>query len=237
MIAGRVADVTDLNLRARERMLAAGEVSGPTLTVNDLDFAAGDEVICLRNDRRLGVVNGTRGRITAVDVAAGTVTLATRAGERQLSQQYLKAGHVTYGYAITAHKAQGMTTNRTWVLGTDEIYREWGYTALSRHRDQAHLYIVDGTGVGPEQHPHTLQQPCGAIEEVSRRLGRSRGQHLASDSKGAALQTAPATDPPAQSGEPPGLEAVFSLTEVRPADRWEARKQSHVDRDAEIGLA
>ena len=82
MIAGRVADVTDLNLRARERMLTAGAVSGPTLTVNDLDFAAGDEVICLRNDRRLGVVNGTRGRITAVDIHSGGVTLATRAGER-----------------------------------------------------------------------------------------------------------------------------------------------------------
>ena len=31
--------------------------------------------------------------------------------------------------------------DRTFVLGSDELYREWGYTALSRHRDEAHFYI------------------------------------------------------------------------------------------------
>jgi hypothetical protein len=28
------------------------------------------------------------------------------------------------------------------VLGSDEAYREWGYTALSRHRDSAHFYVT-----------------------------------------------------------------------------------------------
>jgi ATP-dependent exoDNAse (exonuclease V) alpha subunit len=27
------------------------------------------------------------------------------------------------------------------VLGSDELYREWGYTALSRHRTEARFYV------------------------------------------------------------------------------------------------
>jgi ATP-dependent exoDNAse (exonuclease V) alpha subunit len=39
-------------------------------------FAVGDLVVCRKNDRRgVGVVNGQRGRVEAVDLAKGTVLL------------------------------------------------------------------------------------------------------------------------------------------------------------------
>lgn len=41
---------------------------------------------------------------------------------------------------MTAHRAQGTTVDRTFVLGSEELYREWGYTALTRHRDEPHYY-------------------------------------------------------------------------------------------------
>ena len=28
------------------------------------------------------------------------------------------------------------------MLGSDELYREWGYTALSRHRHEARFYVT-----------------------------------------------------------------------------------------------
>jgi len=40
-----------------------------------------------------------------------------------LPEAYLEAGHLTH--AITGHEAQGMTTDRAFVLG-DSLYREWG---------------------------------------------------------------------------------------------------------------
>ena len=50
---------------------------------------------------------------------------------------YLEAGHVAHGDAITGHKAQGPTVDHTFVLGSAELYRAWGYVALSRGRLQA----------------------------------------------------------------------------------------------------
>ena len=42
---------------------------------------------------------------------------------------------LVHGYAGTAHIAQGSTTGRAFVLGSDAAYREWGYVAWSRARD------------------------------------------------------------------------------------------------------
>ena len=60
----------------------------------------------------------------------------------ELPADYLRAGHLTYGYAITAHKAQGMTVERAFVLTGKGIDRQWGYTALSRARAETRLYVA-----------------------------------------------------------------------------------------------
>ena len=155
MIAARRSDVDDLNARARVRMKAAGQLAGPELTVDDRSFQAGDDVICLRNDRSLGVLNGTRGTVTSVDVTQRTLTLSTTGGASlTLPAAYLDARHVDHGYAITGHKAQGMTSNHAFVLGSDTIYREWGYVSMSRGRGTNRLYAVaDGLDVGETHEP------------------------------------------------------------------------------------
>ncbi len=107
-----------------------------------------------------------------------------RAGEDTIDVPagYLAAGQVAHAYAVTAHKAQGSTCERSFVLGSQGLYREWAYTAMSRHRDQAHLYLTTEPEHSPEQHPETLsakrQEPAA---ELAQQLNRSRGQRLASD--------------------------------------------------------
>jgi len=113
MIAARKADVADLNDRARELMLQEGEVRGEVLTVAGGEFSEGDRVMTLRNSRALGVTNGPRGQVEAVDPERMEIRMRTDQGEEvTLPANYLEAGHLTHAYAITGHKAQGMTTSR-----------------------------------------------------------------------------------------------------------------------------
>ena len=190
MIAARVSDVEDLNDRARVRLSASGELTGPTVeAANGRQFQAGDRIVCLRNDRRLRVVNGTRAHVSAVDPEAGTLT-ACLDGQRVtvvVPRDYLDAGHVTHGYAVTAHKAQGLTTGRTWVLGSDAVYREWGYVALSRGRHSNRLYLVSGTSAASsDEDLHAPESAADPIPELASNLRRSRAQHLALEQLGGA---------------------------------------------------
>ena len=58
MLASRWSDVDDLNARARARMVDSDQLGGPRITVDGRPYQVGDEVMTLRNDRRLGVRNG-----------------------------------------------------------------------------------------------------------------------------------------------------------------------------------
>jgi conjugative relaxase-like TrwC/TraI family protein len=186
MIAARRRDARDLSRRAREALVAAGDVSGPALELPSGDFAVGDQVITLRNRTALGVQNGMRAAVATVDLEAGTLTAVTDDGRRlDLPRSYLEAGHLAHGYAVTAHKAQGLTVERAFVLGGDEVYREWGYTALSRAREGARLYLVGGEPLRElmaddlgGRHAAERREP---LEELAADLARSRARELSID--------------------------------------------------------
>ncbi|MDP8961936.1 MAG: relaxase domain-containing protein [Actinomycetota bacterium] len=176
MVALRQAYVDDLNTRARTRLLAAGHLTGPTLHLDGQRFQAGDRVVCLRNDRRLGAVNGTRATITTVDSDNQALAVTTDDGRHLiLPARYLEAGHVAHGYAVTGHKAQGLTVDHTFVLGSPELYREWGYVAMSRGRHTNRLYVCAGVG-DDELHQHAPQPPVDQITSLAARLQRSHAQ-------------------------------------------------------------
>ena len=144
MIALRRADVDDLNRRAREHLSLAGRLNGPALSLGDIEFQAGDRIVCLRNRPDLGVVNGTRPTITHLDLHDQVLEAVDDRGARlRLPLDYLDAGHLVHGYVVTGHKAQGLTVEHTYTLGTPDLYREWGYVALSRGRASNRLYLTD----------------------------------------------------------------------------------------------
>ncbi len=184
MIAARRADVTDLNDKARAILKAEGILDEVELTIAGRSFAVGDEVMTLRNDRRLGVINGSRGVVESVDVGAGELEVRlNNATLVTLPTDYLEAGHVVHGYAITGHKAQGMTTDRALVLGDESLYREWGYVAMSRGREENRLYVVMGDGCGRDEVGGAVDRPY-AVDELVRSLERSRAKSMAFDPHG-----------------------------------------------------
>ena len=96
MLAARRDDVRAVNFLARERV-GPTCFTGPTLTVDDLAFRAGDRIVTLRNNRRLDVRNGERGVISRIDTRSRSI-VATM-GERTvtLPADYIEAGHVGHG--------------------------------------------------------------------------------------------------------------------------------------------
>ncbi|MBS3942001.1 MAG: relaxase domain-containing protein [Actinobacteria bacterium] len=188
MVAARRTDIDDLNRRARIRLAADGQLSGPALDLGGAEFRVGDRLLCLRNHRHLGVLNGTRGTVTDIDHHDRSLAFRRDDNGRQvrLPADYLDAGHVTHGYALTAHKAQGLTCDATFVLGSEEIYREWGYVALSRGRTNNRLYLtadhLDHEQPDDPTHPEVHQHdPRTADERLLADLHRSHRQTLALD--------------------------------------------------------
>lgn len=179
MIASRHKDVNDLNDTARQALLHRGDVAGPAVDANGRHFAAGDRVMALRNNRRLGLTNGHRGTVLAAHVEAHGLSVAWDTGTTTVvPRAYLQAGHLTHGYALTIHKAQGMTCDAAFVLGDDRLYAEAGYTALTRARHQNRLYAVTTDHDRDEDHhgPPAERDPVQAVVEA---LSRSRVKQLA----------------------------------------------------------
>jgi hypothetical protein len=124
MLAARRVDVDDLNVRARRAWQAFGRLLGPALTAAEREFAVGDRVLCGRNDRRVGGLNGDLATATAIDTDARTLTVDLGRGEQsvELPARHLDNGHLNHAYAMTAHKAQGATVDPAWVLGSGDCY-------------------------------------------------------------------------------------------------------------------
>ena len=156
--------------------------TGPTLEINDRPYQAGDQIVCLRNNRRLGIHNGTRATITEHRPRPPRHHHPDqpRRGQR-LPAEYVDAGHIAHGYATTIHKTQGATVDRGLLLGTDELFRERGYVAMSRGRLSNHLYLLGATpaddpaGHGP---PAPTLEPTDAVRQA---LHRQSEQRLAID--------------------------------------------------------
>jgi conjugative relaxase-like TrwC/TraI family protein len=141
ILARRRDEVAALNELAHARSVAEGRVHGPALTVGDKEYQVGDRVICLANERSGAVSNGTRGVVTGVDVERQTLTLE-RPDKRQLTLDTTHYDAIDRGYALTVHKAQGMTADIALVVGSEGATREWAYTAMSRATLATHYYEV-----------------------------------------------------------------------------------------------
>lgn len=154
--------VTSLNVRARTELILEGSVDAMReVALHDgTHAAAGDTVITRRNDRRLyasrtWVHNGDRWAV--IDVHRNGSVEVRRHGRRWGSTVLLPAAyvrdHVELGYAVTSHRAQGITTDTAHVVVAPSIPRENLYVAMTRGRETNTAYVAvdrpDIAHVGP----------------------------------------------------------------------------------------
>ena len=143
MLAWRRSSVADLNRLARVRAEQGGWLSGPDLATPDgRSYAVGDPVVTLAPNDDGQLVTSQRGRVVAIDQRAQTLTMATDGGRRVvLKGEALDQGHLNYGYALTVHREQGATADRTHYLA-EGGGRELAYVAMSRARGPSIVHAV-----------------------------------------------------------------------------------------------
>jgi Ti-type conjugative transfer relaxase TraA len=155
ILAHTRADVEKLNQRARsvlkDRRELRSEVKVETwreVTCDDgstaiesgeRSFAPGDRVMFLKNDRELGVKNGSLGTAAAIGPDSMRVILDGKE-QREVSFAFRDYGAMEYGYAATVHKVQGATVDHVFVLATPGMDRHLAYVGMTRHREEATLY-------------------------------------------------------------------------------------------------
>jgi conjugative relaxase-like TrwC/TraI family protein len=193
VLAYRRGEVDRLNVACQQLLAARGRLGPDRLQVEDLQLAVGDQVVCGRNAiSQLGVANGTRGTVTALDPNARTLTIQLDGKEPRevtLPGWYLDGRQCTernrrvdLAYATTGHRAQGLTKWRALVRLTGTEDSNWLYVQLSRARHQTTLYPV----VGPEpQGPAELDLPDreagDGYAQLAQTLARAGDQTLAID--------------------------------------------------------
>jgi Ti-type conjugative transfer relaxase TraA len=231
MIAHRRSDVADLNERARALMDADGRLGSTEVEAAGRAFACGDRVLARHNDRRAGIVNGARGHVVAVDEEQRSVTVRLQSDRNVvLDSAYLDEGHLDHGYALTAHAAQGATVDRAFVLGSDDLYREWGYTALTRHREEARFYLVSPGSV-ERALPGLEPESDDLLQDLTEMLGDSRQKSLAID----VLGDEPLPDADAREGLLAGYHAIVA-SERRGANELAAAEAARAESEARVAV-
>jgi Ti-type conjugative transfer relaxase TraA len=161
------AEVRDLNIAARDKLRDHGEL-GADIDVKtergERQFASGDRMMFLRNERGMGVKNGTLG--TVEQVTPGHMAIRTDDG-RSVAFDLKDYAHIDHGYAATFHKSQGVTVDQAHILATPGMDRHSAYVGLTRHRDGVQV--------------HYGRDDFADERQLVRTLSRERAKDMASD--------------------------------------------------------
>ncbi len=184
-------DVRALNEMARERLVERGIVEQGFVfatTEGKRQFAAGDQIVFLKNEASLGVKNGMLGKV--VEAAPGRILVQIGVGDdnRQVVVEQRFYGHVDHGYATTIHKSQGATVDQVKVLASLSLDRHLTYVAMTRHREDLAVYygrrsFEKAGGLIPilsrrNSKETTLDYEKSSLYGQALRFAEARGLHL-----------------------------------------------------------
>src|SRR3990167_4714266 len=171
MLAFRNKDVDDLNAGARFLLKQSGHIAKEeisyktsretqddfgkrTSTLTSKAFSKGDRIVFTRNNYGLNVKNGTLGTIVDLNKSLITVTLSEE--DRTVSFAPSLNPFFDHGWAMTIHKTQGTTTDKTYVLASYDMTQNLTYVAMTRHREDVQVFGSSIDFWRPEKLPEIL---------------------------------------------------------------------------------
>lgn len=231
------AEVRQINEQAREMAKEAGLVTGEdhkfAAERGEREFATGDRVIFLKNDKDLGVKNGSTG--TVEKAADGQLTVKIDGSERSVDVQQDKYAHIDHGYGMTVHKSQGVTVDRAHYAPGSMAHRELAYVALSRQRETVQMHITKdqredlaqrlskSQAKGSSSDYDRIEKHQNAIDKAEKHIAAAQERIAELEAKRAAL-TSPAADK--QASHP-------NQTPTTSKENYDARPDRYADRPAQ----
>jgi Ti-type conjugative transfer relaxase TraA len=154
MMAYSNQDVQDLNAQARTHLKEVGildrqdfaytihreleDYFGRKKTFKEERvFSKGDKLVFTRNNTGLGVKNGTIGTITNINAQKIEVKIAE---DHKVSFAPKLNPYFDQGWAVTIHKSQGTTVDKSFLLASHEMTQNLTYVAMTRHREGVQVY-------------------------------------------------------------------------------------------------
>jgi Ti-type conjugative transfer relaxase TraA len=197
ILAYRNADVKDLNDKARSALKQTGRLKGQDFDIETgrgkRSICAGDRVLFLRNEKSLGVKNGSLGTVERIDRTGIQVKLD--AG-RRLAFDPNMYRDFDHGYAATVHKTQGSTLDNTFILATRHFDRHTALVAMSRHREDVRLFFSQDEFNNFEDLKQVMgrDRPKDLVVDYARNRGINIGEDLQAQAWEKELTTAAAVD-------------------------------------------
>lgn len=147
----------ELNARAQALRYQAGDLGGDAMPVGGRPYAlhAGDEVQIRRTihrPERGQIRNGSTAIVARVDPRAGTVTLRASEGDITMDREQLSSADLRLAYVQHPFPAQGATTETAHLIASEYATRDGTYVAITRARDQTHIYAASEQLRGPGNH-------------------------------------------------------------------------------------
>jgi ATP-dependent exoDNAse (exonuclease V) alpha subunit len=179
MLGATRSDVRALNRLAREKLRERGELQREReieTASGSLALAEGDRIVITRNAKLLGMMNGNLATVTDLTERRGHIEITAQLDSgRSRTWRVTEHPHIEHGYALTAHKAQGVSVERAYVLAHEALSaKEWSYVAGSRAREAVHLYAERTTA-----------------DDLERIMGRSHKKDTTLDYVGSAPTPSP----------------------------------------------
>lgn len=143
IMAHRNADVYDLNIMARSELINTGILKGEESIIKtnngNLKILSGERILFTRNDKDSMVKNGNFA--TVISTNGNTLEVMIDKRETPVSIDLKKYDNISYGYAATVHKLQGVTIDKSFVYYGGKYWnKNLNLVALSRHRDDIKIF-------------------------------------------------------------------------------------------------
>lgn len=146
VLAGTTADVRELNERIQDVMHQRGQLGEYAVEVRGQRIHLGDRVMITKNNRLLGLQNGTTGEVTGAYGSRVSIKLDDGIEVEIDTEEF---DRISVGYASTIHKAQGTTKRNAIFFASDAMTdRELSYVAGSRAKEKTYVFSYETAAAG-----------------------------------------------------------------------------------------